>query len=202
MIQMWRKNLAGSSDQMALSFLRTCVSMEWVHIVDTSESLEGCLETFALYSSNEELYLRRTMEELRAYPASQTYKTDKIMLNFFEKGLAKITRLNSTYLLDFATAQQLVDKLSDITLRRQYTNELTELRDMSSDTHTTNNYIATMKQIIHKARIAIDNNIDVGEINQASTNMASNGSTRVSAYAVQTEDRKQDKAKGNNFQKN
>ena len=97
----------------------------------------------------------------------------------------KMSRLNSAYLLDFATAQQLVCKLSDITLRRQFTNELIKLRDDTADTHTTNNYLVTMRQIIHKARIAIDNNLDVNEINRASIGMARNNDVYASAYPVQ-----------------
>ena len=186
MIQMWKKNLSGYSNQMALSFLRHCVSKDWVYIVDMSDSLESCLQTFALYSSNEELYLRRILEEMRSYDMSKIYKGDKTMLTFFEKSIMKISRLNSAYLLDFATAQQLVCKLSDVTLRRRFTEELVELRDVTSDTHTTNNYLVTMKQIIHKARISIDNNLDINEINRVSIGNARNNSACASAYPVHT----------------
>ena len=198
---MWRKNLSGYSDQIALSFLRMYMSKEWVHIVDTSNSLDDCLETFALYSSNEDLYLRKIMEAMRAHPMSRSYTFDKTMLNFFEKSIVNISRLNSAYLLDFATAQQLVNKLSDITLRRQFTNELTELRDITSDTHMTNNYLSTMKQIIHKARIAIDNNLDINEINQVSMRDTKGNGTNASAYTVQTNTHEQGRNKGNRFQK-
>merc|ERR1712080_459288 len=146
MIRLWKKNLAGYSDQMALSFLRTCVSEKWTFIVDTHDTLKECLEAFALYSANEDLYLRRIMDEMRGYTPSRSYKYDKIMLNFFETSLVKVTRLNSAFLLDFSTAQQLVAKLSDNTLRRQYKNELNELRDKTSDTHTTRTYMVTMRQ--------------------------------------------------------
>ena len=91
MIQMWKKNLSRYSDQMALSFLRRCVSKEWVHIVDMSNSLEECLETFALYSSNEELYLRRILEEMRSHEMSRNYKSDKRMLTFFKKRIMKMS---------------------------------------------------------------------------------------------------------------
>merc|ERR1712082_52775 len=73
MIQKWKKNLAGYSDQMALSFLRRCVSREWVHLIDTSDSFEECLSAFALHSSDEELYLRRLIEEMRSHPPARTY---------------------------------------------------------------------------------------------------------------------------------
>ena len=114
----------------------------------------------------------------------------------------KMTRLNSAYLLDFATAQQLVCKLSDNTLRRQYTNELIKLRDDTADTHTTNNYLTTMKQIIHKARIAIDNNLDINEINGASIGIARYNDAYASAYPVQTINPEQETNRGNNFRKN
>ena len=146
-----------------------------------------------MYSSNEELYLRKTMESMRAYQKSRSYNYDKKMLNFFEKSIVKITVLNSAYLLDFSTAQQLVSKLSDITLRKQFTDELIELRDSTNDTHTVNNYLTTMKQIIHKARIAIDNNLDVNEIDQTSTGDYGNyyqlGGPHASAYALQANNR-------------
>ena len=185
--------------------MRTCVSKEWYHIVDTSDSLDECLENFALYSSNEELYLRKTMESMRAYQRSRSYNYDKKMLNFFEKCIVKITLLNSAYLLDFSTAQQLVSKLSDITLRKQFTDELIELRDSSSDTHTVINYLSTMKQIIHKARIAIDNSLDVGEIDQTSMGdygtYYQKGGPHASTYTVQAKNRGQGGYRGNRFQK-
>ena len=109
-----------------------------------------------MYSSNEEIYLRRLIEEIRSHPPARTYKHDKQMLTLFEKNIVEISRLNSAYLIDYATAQQLASKLSDGTLRRQYMDELATLRDDSSDIHATNNYLTTMKQIIHKARTAIN----------------------------------------------
>ena len=200
MIRLWKKNLEGYSDQMALSFLRTCVSKKWVHIIDTNDTLEEVLETFALYSANEDLFLRRIMDEMRGYVPSRTYKQDKVMLTFFETSLVKVTRLNSSFLLDFSTAQQLVAKLSDNTLRRQYKNELDQLRDRTSDTHTTRNYMATMRQMIHRIRISIDSDIDINEINQASRVKAQ--TQEASTYAVSTTDQENDKPKRNKFQKN
>ena len=90
------------------------------------------------------------------------------MLNIFEKEIKKIISLNSAYLLDFSTAQQLVNKLSDIMMRTKHTDELIELRDTSKDTHQSNNYLATMKQIILKCKIEIDNKMDMEELNQKS----------------------------------
>ena len=43
-----------------------------------------------------------------------------------------------------------------------------------------------MRQIIHKARIAIDNNLDVNEINRASIGIARNNDAYASAYPVHT----------------
>ena len=113
-----------------------------------------------------------------------------------------MSRLNSEYLLDFATAQQLVYKLSDNTLRRQYINELIKLRDDSADTHATNNYLVSMKQIIHKARIAIDNNLDINEINKASSGFNRHNDAYASAYPIQTISPEQETNPENNFRKN
>ena len=201
MIQKWKKNLSGYSDQMALSFLRRCVSQEWVHLVDTSDSFEECLSKFALHSSNEELYLRRLVEEIRSHPPARTYKQDKQMLSLFEKNIVKITRLNSAYLIDFATAQQLASKLSDNTLKRQYINELTQLRDESSDIHATNNYLVTIQQIINKARIAIDNNLDIEAINRANSKYAQYNHISASSYQVQA-NTEQKQTPDNTFRRN
>ena len=97
----------------------------------------------------------------------------------------KISRLNSAYLIDFATAQQLASKLSDNTLKRQYINELTQLRDDTSDIHATNNYLITIKQIINKARIAIDNNLDIEAINRANSGFVPYNNISASVYQVQ-----------------
>ena len=137
---------------------------------------------------------------MRGYTPPRTYKQDKVMLTFFETSLVKVTRLNSSFLLDFSTAQQLVAKLSDNTLRRQYKNELDELRDKTSDTHTTRNYMLTMRQMIHRIRISIDSDIDINEINQASR--AKSYNQEASTYAVSTADQENDKPRGNNFQRN
>ena len=117
MIQKWRKSFVGYSPQEAVNFLRKCVPLEYYHVVDECKTLNEILENFASYTANEEMYLRKTMESLRTYPGSRSYAYDKTMLNFFEKEIKKIISLNSTYLLDFSTAQQLVNKLSDITMR-------------------------------------------------------------------------------------
>merc|ERR1712080_467606 len=96
----------------------------------------------------------------------------------------KITRLNSSYSLDFSTAQQMVSKLSNVALRREYKKDLDSVRDTSDDTHTTRNYMITMKQMIHKIRIAIDSDIDIEEINIASK--ATVEKSEATAYTVNT----------------
>ena len=110
-----------------MNFLRTCVPSEWYHVVDECETLDEILTNFASYSSNEEMFLRKTLESLKIYPRSRLYAYDQTMLNFFEKGIKKMIMLNSAYLLDFSTAQQLVSKLSDITMRTKRTDELLEI---------------------------------------------------------------------------
>lgn len=74
---------------MALSFLRHCVHKDWIYIVEMSDTLEGCLSALAVYSSSEELYLRRMLEEMRAHEIAQSFKEDKAMLVFFEKSIMK-----------------------------------------------------------------------------------------------------------------
>merc|ERR1711996_238263 len=85
------------------------------------------------------------------------------MLSFFEKGLSDITKLNSAYILNFLTAQQLCNKLSTITMRTDYIKMLRELKFETSDNHRINNYLYTMRQIIIKAKVEIENMMDIDQ---------------------------------------
>ena len=103
------------------------------------------------------------VEAMKSYKKCTTYKEDKMMLAFFEKGLSDITKLNSAYILSFLTAQQLCNKLSTITMRTDYIKMLRELKFDTSDNHRINNYLYTMRQIIIKAKVEIENMMDIDQ---------------------------------------
>ena len=54
------------------------------------------------------------------------------------------------------------------------------------DTHATHNYMVSMKQIIAKARITIDDNLDLEELNEMTAKDDTPKSPRAGAYPVQT----------------
>ena len=58
-----------------------------------------------------------------------------------------------------------------------------------------------MKQIIHKARIAIDNNLDIEAINRASSGFITHNNVSASAYPVQTINPTQRQNQENNFRR-
>ena len=68
MIEKWHKNLARYSPQMALNFLKGCMHKDWHYIMENSETLEECLETFGTYAASEDLLLRKMMERMKSYP--------------------------------------------------------------------------------------------------------------------------------------
>ena len=90
---------------MALNFLKGCMHKSWHHVIDSSSTLAECLRKFGTYASNKELFLRKTMENLKAYPKSWSYIQDKKMLNKFDTGINQITELNSAFMLDFTMVQ-------------------------------------------------------------------------------------------------
>ena len=140
---------------------------------------------------------------MRSSKPAITLKQDKILLGMFEANLTQISRLNSAHQLDFSTAKQLVTKLSDKTLKRKYLDELTELRDQREDTHSTHNYMVSMKQIIAKARITIDDLIDLNELNQMTAGLLQpdSESLQAGAYQVQTHPAQQDRGGPRTFNK-
>ena len=85
------------------------------------------------------------------------------MLEFFDKVLANITKLNSAFVLDYLTAQVMVNKLSSDSMRTKYLDKLTDLMIDTNDTHKVNNYLFTMKQIIVKAKVEIEMMVDVNQ---------------------------------------
>ena len=49
-----------------------------------------------------------------------TYREDKTLLDFFDKSLSNITKLNSAFVLDYLTAQIMCNKLSHDSMRTKY----------------------------------------------------------------------------------
>ena len=122
-----------------------------------------------MYNSNEDMFLLKAVESIKKHPRSTSYRDDKLLLSFFDVTLSNITKVNSAYNLDFATAQLMCNKLSHDTMRTKHIDSLIELRAKSGDTHKVNNYLATMEQIILKCKIEIENQLDVQEMVEANT---------------------------------
>merc|ERR1712215_398476 len=127
------------------------------------QCLDEALKELALHTTDSTTYLLNTVEAMKAYKKCITYKEDKIMLAFFEEALSDITKLNSAYVLDYLTAQQLCNKLSTITMRTDYIKLLRELKFDTSDNHRINNYLYTMRQIVIKCKVEIENMMDVDQ---------------------------------------
>merc|ERR1711867_112000 len=164
-IEKWRKLLdpLNYSPASAVNFMLFCVPKDKQHLISDCTTLEQVLSELALHATDSTTYLLNIVEAMKSYKKCTNYKEDKIMLSFFEKGLSDITKLNSAYILNFLTAQQLCNKLSTITMRTEYIKMLRELKFDTSDNHRINNYLYTMRQIIIKAKVEIENMMDIDQ---------------------------------------
>merc|ERR1712082_67018 len=164
-IEKWSKLLdpMNYSPASAVNFMLSWVPKDKQHLISDCTTLEEVLQELALHATDSTTHLLNIVEAMKSYKKCTTYKEDKIMLSFFEKGLSDITKLNSAYILNFLTAQQLCNKLSTITMRTDYIKMLRELKFDTSDNHRINNYLYTMREIIIKAKVEIENMMDIDQ---------------------------------------
>merc|ERR1712115_180155 len=83
---------------------------------------------------------------------------------------------------DYLTAQIMCNKLSHDSMRTKYIDMLMALRIKTGDNHKVNNYLSTMKQIIVKCKVEIENMVDVNQGDQARNKETDNASV----YSTQT----------------
>merc|ERR1712208_176345 len=83
----------------------------------------------------------------------------------------------------YLTAQIMCNKLSHDSMRSKYIDMLMSLRNKTGDNHKVNNYLSTMKQIIVKCKVEIENMVDVNQSDQAINNYIE----EVAVYSTQTQ---------------
>merc|ERR1712240_91931 len=121
------------------------------------------LTKLSTYTTDEGTYLLKIIHRIKTRSKSQTYHEDKELLQFFDRALVNITKLNSAFVLDYLTAQVMVNKLCSDSMRTKYLDKLKDLMIDTNDTHKVNNYLVTMKQIIVKAKVEIEMIVDVNQ---------------------------------------
>ena len=121
------------------------------------------LDKLSTYTTDEETYLLKTINDIKSHDKALTYREDKTLLDFFDKSLSNITKLNSAFVLDYLTAQIMCNKLSHDSMRTKYIDMLMALRIKTGDNHKVNNYLSTMQQIIVKCKVEIENMVDVNQ---------------------------------------
>ena len=164
-IEKWRKLLDPSnySAAQAVNFMLQCVPDDRRYIISDCTSLDEMLDKLSCYTSDEGTYLLKTINDIKSHDKALTYKEDKALLEFFDKSLANITKLNSAFVLDYLTAQIMCNKLSHDSMRTKYIDMLAALMIETKDNHKVNNYLFTMKQIIIKCKVEIENMVDVNQ---------------------------------------
>merc|ERR1712240_695183 len=148
---------------MSVNFMLQCVPDDRRYIISDCNSLKEMLTKLSYYTSDERKYLLKTIQEIKSCSKSQTYNEDKRLLEFFDKALANITKLNSAFVLDYLTAQVMINKLCSDSMRTKYLDKLKDLMIDTNDTHKVNNYLVTMQQIIVKAKVEIEMIVDVNQ---------------------------------------
>ena len=164
-IEKWRRLLdpRNYSAAQAVNFMLQCVPDDRKYIINDCSSLEAMVRKLSTYASDEGTYLLKIVHQLKSHSKSQTYHEDKRLLEFFDKALANITKLNSAYTLDYFTAQVMINKLSSDSMRSKYLEKLKDLMVETKDAHRVDNYLVTMQQIIVKAKVEIDMIVDVNQ---------------------------------------
>ena len=152
------------SPASAVNFILSCIPRDKQHLVSDCTTAEEALQELDLYATDATTHPINIVEAMKSYRACTTHAEDKIMISLFEKGLADITKLDSAYILNLLTAQQLCSKFSTIEMRTKYIKILLEFQADTSDKHGINNYLPTMKQIIIKAKM------DLMDIEQKDSN--------------------------------
>merc|ERR1711867_407732 len=154
-IDRWRKLLdpANYSPASAVNFILSCIPRDKQHLVSDCTTAEEALQELGLYATEATTNPTNIVEAMKSHRACTTHAEDKIMISLFEKSLADITKLDSAYILNLLTAQQLCSKFSTIEMRTKYIKILLEFQDDTSDKHGIINYLPTMKQIIIKAKM-------------------------------------------------
>merc|ERR1712240_508271 len=106
-IEKWRRLLDPSnySAAQAVNFMLQCVPYDRKYIISDCNSLEEMLTKLSTYTSDKGTYLLKIIQKIKTHSKSQIYHEDKRMLEFFDKALANITKLNSAFILDYLTAQ-------------------------------------------------------------------------------------------------
>ena len=162
-IEKWRKLLDPSnySPAQAVNFMLQCVPDDRQYIINDCTSLNEMLDKLSTYTTDEETYLLKTINDIKSHDKALTYREDRTLLDFFDKSLSNITKLNSAFVLDYLTAQIMCNKLSHDSMRTKYIDMLTDLKIRTGDNHKVNNYLSTVKQIIVKCKVEIENMVDV-----------------------------------------
>ena len=164
-IEKWRRLLHPSnySPAEAVNFMLSCVPTNKKYIINDCSNLTEILNKLSLHTTDPDTFLLRTISDIKAYPKPTTYIEDKKMLDFFDEALSNIAKLNSAFVLNYLTAQIMCNKLSTITMRKQYIDMLTDLKFRTNDNHKINNYLSTMQQVIVKCKVEIEEMITINQ---------------------------------------
>ena len=102
---------------------------------------------------------------MNGYPYCRNFKDNMRMINLFEAELVTLLQLNNAFHISHSTAKALISKISSVPHRVKYVEALNELKDKNADKHGVQNYVETLQYLLGCARVAVEDALDVREIN-------------------------------------
>merc|ERR1711867_305231 len=120
-IDKWKEllNQVNYSPASGVNFILSCIPGNKQHLVSDCTTADEALLELGLYATETTAHPTNIIETMKAHSVCTTHK-------------------DSTFILDFATAQQLCRKFSTITMRTKYMRILLKFTDSTSDEHGIN----------------------------------------------------------------
>ena len=124
-------------DSSAIMFLSRCVPSEFKELVLSYHKLEPCLQFLATYCVNKEMYCNRKLEDMKSARPSKGYRSDKKLINLYDRKIIEIMSINNSYQVNFSTVKQPLHKLSSETIKNQLRASLEAVKKEKNDLYNT-----------------------------------------------------------------
>ena len=106
------------------------------------------------------MYCNRKLEDIKSARPSKGYRSDKELINLYDRKIIEIMSINNSYQVNFSTVKQLLHKLSSETIKNQLRASLETVKKEKNDLYNTNNYLVTLRQLLNMARSYVDEELD------------------------------------------
>ena len=141
-------------------FFSRCVTPEYRELLLSYTRLKPCLTYLATYYANEEMHCNGKLEDMKSARLSKGYRGDKELINYYDRKIIEIMSINNLYPVTFSTVKPLLHKLSSETIKNQLRASLEDVKKENKDLYNTDNYLATLRQLLNMARSYVNEWLD------------------------------------------